>query len=146
MGNLIVTIGSVFIPLISDKLIIPFMYHPSRWGGIPWSEPGISASILSFFSNIMMLVILSTISGMMTTSRKCRKKDLKQSVKRSTWVVLGYIIGNIAAFFLPIIKAPILMATMWLPYAGYIAHGILVGLFVLLFGAMGNARLRMEIC
>ena len=146
MGNLIVTIGSIFIPLISDKLIIPFLYHPMRWGGIPWNEPGMSASFLSFSFNILMLITLATISGMMTTTRKCNKKNFYRSLKRSIWVVLGYIIGNMSAFFLPIIKAPMLIATMWLPYAGYLAHGVIVSIFVLLFGAMGNARLRIEIC
>jgi hypothetical protein len=146
MGNLIVTIGSIFVPLVSEKLLIPFIFHPLRYGGIPWSEPGITASILTWFLNIAMLIILSTISGMMSTTRECNKKDIMRSIKRSTWVILGYFIGNFVSFFLPIIKAPILLATMWLPYAGYIAHGSLVSIFVLLFGAMGNAKLRSEIC
>ncbi len=146
MGNLIVTIGSIFIPLISDKLIVPFVFHPLSWGGIPWSEPGISASILTTLTNILMLTSLSTISGLMTTSRKCDKRDLILSIKRSLWVLVGYFIGNMVAFFLPIIKAPILLATMWLPYAGYLAHGTLVSFFIMLFGAMGNAKLRSDIC
>jgi hypothetical protein len=47
---------------------------------------------------------------------------------------------------LPFLKAPLLAVGLWMPYAGWIIHGIMVSAFVLLFGATGNSILRQEVC
>ncbi len=146
MGNLIVTIGSIFVPLITDKVFIPYIYHPSRWGGVPWSEPGMFSGILKTILNISVIAILGTISGMMTTKKECNKTDVWLSLKRSTWPILGYLIGNIMITFLPILKAPLLMFFIWFPFASYLTHGFLVSLFVMFFGALGNGRIRLDLC
>ena len=147
MGNFIVTTGSVFIPLFTKLVTVPYFYHPHHWGGIPWEEPGgIGLNIVSFIFNVLTLAILATVSGMMTTERECRKYKVWKSMKRSIWAILGYIIGNIVIFMLPVVKAPLLAIFAWLPYAGYLVHGMMVSAFVMLFGALGNQVLRMQVC
>ena len=147
MGNLIVTSTSIVIPLITDKIIIPFVFYPTRWGSIPWKEPSMFVTgPLKFVINLVTLSLLAAVSGMMSTTKECNKKDFLLSWKRSIWVILGYLIGNMVVTLLPMIKAPILMAMMWMPYAGYIAHGMLVSLFIMFFGAMGNTKLRNDVC
>jgi len=147
MGNLIVTTASVGIPLFTQLIAVPFVFHPYRWGGMPWKEP--SQILVIFFGFILNLILLSmfgTLSGMMTTENACHKHSVWKSFKRSFWVILGYIIGNIVVFLLPMLSAPLLAVLMWLPYAGIIVRSLLTSIFILIFGAMGNTVLRNEVC
>lgn len=147
MGNIVVTTGSVFIPLFNKLFTIPFFYHPYRWGKIPWYEPNpYFMSLFQFFLNIIMIAFLATISGLMTTQRECRKHDLLKSFKNSLMPIFGYIVGNILVFMMPFLKAPLLSIFSWVPYSGYLVHGAMVAIFVLIFGAMGNATLRENVC
>lgn len=147
MGNILAAGASVFIPLINHVITVPYIFHPLRWGGIPWSEPnGLVIGIVTKLLNILMLMIAGTISGIMSTKRKCDRMDVYMAIKRSMWLILGYTIGNMVLAVAPFIKVPVLMFTIWLPYAGWIAHGLCVSAFVLLFGAMGNMKLRGEVC
>lgn len=147
MGNIITAVSSIGIPLFNHLVTIPYLLHPNRWGGIPWKTPHFMyLSVLKFIINTISLMIMGTLSGMMSTSKECRKTDLLLSIKKSLWVVLGYIIGSVVMTFLPFIKSPLLTLTVWMPYAGWIIHGICVSVFVLFFGAIGNSKLRKSIC
>lgn len=147
MGNLIVTVSSIFIPLFNKLVTVPYILHPYRWGGVPWTEPSqLFVMFLNFVFNLMLLSAVSTLSGMMTTEEDCRKHDIWVSFKRSTWVMLGYVIGSIVIFLAPIAKAPILAVSTWIPYAGLLVHNALVSLFVMLFGAIGNSVTRADVC
>lgn len=147
MGNLIVTGASVFVPLFNEIVTIPYLYSPLRWGGIPWSPPNsIYVNMTRIILNIIVLIILGTLSGLMTTERQCRRLDLWLSIKRSSWVLLGYFVGNVFLTLIPMIKAPLLALLIWLPYAGWIAHGLIVALFILFLGSFGNAYQRAETC
>jgi len=147
MGNIIAATSSIGIPLFNHLVTIPYIFHPQRWGGIPWKEPNfILLSLITMIFNVVCLMLIGTISGLMTTKQKCRKTNLLKSIKRSLWVAVGYIIGNMVMMLLPFIKSPLLVLSLWMPYAGWIIHGICVSLFVLLFGSIGNSKLRNEVC
>jgi len=147
MGNFISAGASIGVPLLTQLVTIPFLFHPHRWGGVPFKEPGwFMLSIVSIIINILTLMIIGTISGMMTTTKACRKIEVWRSIKRSMWVVAGYMFGNMIMWLLPFVKAPILPFMVMLPYGGWIVHGLFVSLSVLIFGAMGNTLLRAEVC
>ena len=147
MGNLVVTLASIPLPLITDKIIAPFIFHPERWGGIPYRPPGYFK--LTFFTgcvNIAILIALSMLSSATSAIRECDKVDWWISFKRSGWVVLGYLLGNLFAFTMPIIKSPMISVLMFLPYCGYWVNGLIVAPFILLMGALMNTRVRTDIC
>ena len=147
MGNIITASTSTIIPLFNHLVTVPYLMHPHRWGGVPWKEPGFFyVAIIGFLVNILSLMIMGTISGLMTTKKECRKTNISRSIKRSLWIVAGYLFGNGVLTFLPFIKAPLLIFLFWVPYAGWVVHGILVSMFILIFGAMGNSMLREEVC
>ena len=147
MGNAIATSSSIIVPLFNHLVTVPYLFHPQRWGGIPFKEPNVLfLGFIGFLANILSLMMLGTISGMMTTKKKCRKTNIMWTIKRSLWVVLGYYVGNLFLMVFPFVKAPLLIFTLWMPYAGWIVHGIFVGVFIMLFGAMGNSMLRNEVC
>src|SRR3989338_3040299 len=115
MGNLLMAGISIFVPLFNYLITVPLLYHPRIWGGVPWKPPNqVFMGVIREVLNVAMLIVLATISGVMTTERECHKHDKWHSMKRSSWVLLGYLIGNIFAMFVPIAKAPILALSTWL--------------------------------
>lgn len=147
MGNLLAATASIGVPLFTHTVTLPFLFHPLRWGGVPWAEPHwILLGLLTFILNVCTLMVLGTMSGLMTTKGMCNRTDVLRSIKRSLWVVLGYIIGNLFLFVFPFVKAPFLVFGLWLPYAGWLVHGFLVSIFILLTGSVGNTMLRSEVC
>jgi hypothetical protein len=147
MGNILASIGSIWVPLFTHLVTVPFIFHPLRWGGIPWGQPHwLLLGIVTFLCNAITLMGLGTISGLMTTKKECNRTNILRSIKQSLWLVLGFVIGNLIMFLLPFLKVPVLLLTLWLPYAGWIAHGICVFPAVLFCGALGNGMLRGAVC
>jgi hypothetical protein len=147
MGNLIAAGLSIGVPLTTHLVTVPYILHPTRWGGLPWSPPGaIKLSILTFISNMVLLIIIGTLSGTMSTKQRCRKYDVGKSMSKSIWIIIGFLVGNITLAFAPVIKAPLLSSTLWMPYAGWLSHGLIVAIFVMFFGAVGQRKLRNEVC
>jgi len=147
MGNLIVTLSSIFIPLINKTVSVPYLLDPNRWGGIPWQPPSeIYVATIEYILNIIILSLFATVSGVMNTERKCRKRSWWESFIKSLWVVLAYIIGNIVFYFMPLVKAPMLSTLGFLPFAGIIVNGLLVAIPIMLFGAIGNTVLINKVC
>ena len=146
MGNFIATCASIVLPLINHTVVLPFIFYPTRWG-IPWYTPnGFVIGAMAFAVVILELMALGTLSGMMNTVKKCGKIDVKQSTKRSLWLVMGYLLGNLILLFMPFLKAPLLIFCMGLPYAGWLVHGVMTAIPVMLFGAMGVTKLLKDVC
>lgn len=147
MGNLIASLGSIGVPLFHHLVTIPYLYHPRRWGGVPWVPPSlIQLAIVTVLLNIISMVILGTVSGIMTTKQKCQKSNLLKSMLNSVWVVAGLLIGNVFMSFFGAIKGPFLVWLNWMPYASWVVQGIMVSLLVMIFGSIGNTLLRKSVC
>lgn len=146
MGNFIATCATVVLPLFNYLVVLPFIFYPPRWG-IPWYTPnGFVISFIGLLVLLMELVLVGTLSGVMNTVRKCNRYDIKLSMKRSLWIIMGYILGNIILFTMPFLKTPFLVPAIGLPYAGWLVHGLLTAIPVMLFGATGVTRLLGEVC
>lgn len=147
MGNIIAAGASIGVPLLTTSVVVPYIFHPHRWGGVPWKEPNfIFLGLVSFIVNVIILMMLGTLSGLMTTKKECNRTNLGRSIKRSLWIVVGYIIGNILLALFPFIKVPLLPLVIWMPYAGWLVHGFLVSIPILFCGAIANGMLRNEVC
>ena len=147
MGNLIVATSSIFVPILTKTFTYPYIMHPYRWGGLPWEEPGIFAQgAVTKMLNFGTIMTLAAISNMMNSVKTCHKVDLWLSYRRSIFALIGYIVGQLVAYFVPMVKAPIVGFLTWLPYAGYIADGLITFPFILFFGSMGTAKIRSDIC
>lgn len=147
MGNLVVATGSMFIPIINYAYVVPYMLHPYRWGGIPWKEPNIFIlKGLNAILNVFGISLLGTLGGMMTTQEACGKDDPWLSFRKSYIPVLGYGIGSLLMTIFPVIKAPILSAIQWMPYASFITSGIINFCIILLLNAINHTELREQVC
>jgi hypothetical protein len=139
--------ASTFVPLFNHLVVMPYLYHPTRWGGIPWYEPSAMMSgFMHMLLNIIVLSLIGTFSSMMSTLGACNKSNLTISLKRSIWLVLGYLVGTSVISIMPFLKAPMLSIGNLFPYANWIVHGFLVSFFVLIFGAIGNKVARGNVC
>ena len=147
MGNLLATSASIFVPLFNHLVTMPYLYHPTRWGGLPWVEPSpFMSKFMHVALNIIVMSLIGMVSGMMSTLGSCNKYDIRLSLMRSLWLVLGYLVGTVFISFAPFLKAPLLSVSVMFPYANWIVHGLLVSVFVLVFGAIGNNVLRNDVC
>jgi hypothetical protein len=147
MGNLITAGTSIVIPFFVRSTVLPAIYDPYRWGGIPWSPPNIiTFTIVKIFFNLIILQAVAFLTGIMSTLANCDNYDAWIIYKNTYWPLLGFIIGNIVISGFPIIKATILPGVMWMPFAHYIVQGGLVAIFVLIFGAWGNTENINHIC
>lgn len=147
MGNTITGISSVIGPMLTETMIVPFVFHPYRWGGIPWEPPSdLVAGIVSLICNSVIISTVATLSGMMATERKCGKKSLKSSWLNSWWPVFGYMVAHTVLFMIPFLKVPLLAVFAWMPYANNFATSLTALPIVMLFGAVGNGWNRKSVC
>lgn len=147
MGNLLATLGTIGVPLFNHLVTIPFIYHPYRWGGVPWKPPGwFQLALVTFIANITLILLLGTLGGIMSTKQKCDKYDIWLSLKRSVWKLIGYFIGSAVLGVASSLKGPLLVWLSWLPYANWLVHGTMVALPILFLGALGTSILRDEVC
>jgi hypothetical protein len=146
MGNLIATGATIVLPLFNYLVVLPYIFYPPRWG-IPWYTPnGFVISFIGLLVILVELILIGTLSGVMNTLKKCNKINIKQSIKRSMWIIMGYIIGNIILLTMPFLKTPLLLAGLSVPYGGWWTHGIMTAIPVMYFGAMGITRLLADVC
>lgn len=146
-GPLLVSTSSIFTPFITDKMIIPYLFEPGRLGTIPWTEPSsLYTGFISFMIKLAVLVTLGTVSNTMGTLRQCKKTRLSASIKRSSWIVLGWIAGTTIITILPFIKIPLLALFFWLPYSDWFVHGFLVSIFVFISAVIGRGMTIRDVC
>jgi hypothetical protein len=126
---------------------MPFVYHPYNIGSVPWTPPnGFIYNIVSFFFTIILLLFFGTITSIMATLKHCNKYKIHKSLYYQRYMFFGFILANLILFIFPIIKAPLLVMLIWIPYADLIVHGIYISAFVTLFAYIANLRLKDSIC
>ena len=48
MGNFVTSVGSIFAPLLTTEVLIPFIYNPLRFNNIPFVAPSTIKYILLY--------------------------------------------------------------------------------------------------
>jgi hypothetical protein len=147
MGNLLASTISIGVPLFNHLVTIPYLYHPYRWGGIPWTPPGfLKLAIATLIANVALIMLIGTISGIMSTKQKCNKTDLKKSIINSLWLTFGFLLSNGLLSVFASLKGSALVWLAFMPYASWIVQGLMSFVVVLFFGALGNNMLRNSVC
>ena len=143
MGNLVAAVGSIGVPIVTDALIIPHLWHPSRFGSVPWSPPG---RLVYFALYIVVMVIVSVVGSSMSSLRECNEVDVWEGIRSSVWHVAGFIVGHAFMAANVPLKSMLLTVMSWLPYASHMTSGLITALFVLFFGKAGNEAVRLAVC
>ena len=143
MGNLIAAISSVPVALVSELIIVPHIWSPTRWGDIPWTPPPFWIGELV---SIILMIGISVVSGVMSSLQKCKRKNIMVSLRNSKWHVFGYIIGRIFALLAFPLKTIMLAGMTWVPFAKKVSEGLITAVFILFTGSIGNTLTRQTVC
>lgn len=145
MGNLLAALGSTLIPLMSEVLIVPTLFAPDP--SVPWVAPSwFTIRALTLVVEVILVIILSTFNGVMNSLRTCNRMELWESFKNSKWALTGYFLYAVFFLIFGMLKVPVQNYLSWLPYSRLLIDGLLYFPFSLIFGALGNIRLRNKVC
>lgn len=147
MGNFLATLGTIGVPLFNHLVTIPFIYHPYRWGGVPWKAPGwFQLALVTFIANITLIMLLATMGNIMSTKQSCDKQDIPLSAIYSLWKVAAFMLGSAILSVFVSLKGPLLVWLGWMPYSSWIVHGLMVAIPILLLGSLGTNALIRRVC
>jgi hypothetical protein len=146
-GPLMVSTASIFTPFVTEKIIVPFLFEPGRLGSIPWTDPSaFYLGSVGFLVKVAILVFFGVISNTMGSLRQCKKWRFAASLKRSLWILVGWLGGTTLLTILPFIKMPLLAVFFWLPYADWFVHGFVVSIFVFISAIIGRGMTIRDVC
>lgn len=148
MGNLITSFGSIWSPLITSELLIPFIYHPLVFASnIPFNNPSTLKYCLWYmFFNCLIVGILSIIGSIMSSKKECNNYSVYYSILGTRIPILMTILALTFINLMPLLKAPLLVFLGFLPYSKHIVTGIYLSVFVLFGGILGNNYVRRNVC
>lgn len=145
---LIPAILTLILPISIYKTVMPWVFRPDTFGGVPWSEPSlILQTIIYYFCLTVVVYFLGIVSSIMMSLQKCRKISWSTSAKYATfvisWLWLGVILIN--TLFLPFGKA-YLLSFLKIPYSIYFVDGLMLTPFVLLGTFMARSNTLYDVC
>ena len=148
MGNLVTASFSVWSPLLTSELFIPYIYHPLNFvSNIPFKSPSaLKYCMWYFFFNSLIVGVLSVIGSIMSSKKECDNYSIYYSILGARIPILMTIIGLTFIFLVPILKVPLLVLLGFLPYSKYIVDGLFLSVFVLFGGIVGNNYVRRKVC
>lgn len=147
LAHSITAIATIVSPLVTTEFIMPYIFHPYKFGGIPFKEP----STLLYLS-VYLLVIISiigsfaTIAGMMSTAKECHKVNPWDAFISAKWSMFFALIGLLTLYFIPFIKAPLLAIMSPIPFSNLLVTGIMLSFFVVFGHFIGTNYLLRDVC
>ncbi len=143
---ILLSIISIFTTIIVKDILLPYIFHPYRWGSIPWGVNPIILIICKLVLNILFIMGLGTFVGVMETTKSCKKYNIKQSFNYSKWYAITFTMTQIFLYLLPYHKLPLLIPGWWIPYSDHIVTGILCIIPLLITSFVVNGYLNEKIC
>lgn len=144
------TLSSMYIPFITKLTILPALYYPVTGDGSGfenWVPPSsVKLGVMNALINLLLIIAVGTVTGTMSTAGACNRRRVKQSLYHTIFPVAAFFGTRILLHFVPLVKAPVIAALSFLPYAGMITDALFTGFFTLFIGALGNAKLRRDVC
>lgn len=136
------------IPITIIKTLVPYIFRPDMYGGLPWYEPSIYNVLFVYYIGITTLIyIVVFIFCGLQTLNKCKKINYWVNAKNSFqiifWVIIGIILMN--TLLLPHIKS-ILLQSIPIPYSLQIVDGLLLSIIVLLGSSISGTKSINDVC
>ena len=147
LAHSITAIATIFAPLLTTEFIMPYIFHPYKFGYIPFEKPSTLLYLSVYLAVIVSIVgLFASISGMMVTAKECHKIELGSSMVEAKWAMLFAIIGLTVLFFIPFIKAPLLVIMSPIPFSNLLVTGIVLSFFVVFGHFIGHNYLLRDVC
>ncbi len=149
MGNILITLFSVFIPITIHTSIIPTLMRPDIFGGHPWSPPSMLSYVLLYYSIMYFILWLASfIANMYYSLVNCNKMNVAKSASFANYTPLvsfaGIFINN--SLLLPFLKSIVLSAVTAVPFSVHLVNGILTAPFVFIGTMFSQKLLNKEVC
>lgn len=149
-GNVLAFLTAIITPYLVRFNLLPYLYHPYRYGGIPFSAPSFfEYQSLYYIFILVILTIMYILSGFMAIYKTCNRPP-SQSYPIILYNITKFLIVMFVClfilFFMPLIKYPLLSTLIILPYANEIVNGIFWALFTLFGVTWANMDNVSRIC
>jgi uncharacterized protein YacL len=146
-GNMLVAALALFTPYLVRFQLLSYIYHPYRYGGIPFVPP----SFLEFQGMYYLFIILIIsgmylVSGYMATLKICNKSDYKTVLFNFRKLLFVLLMCVFVLVFLPVLKVPFLSHLIVLPYANEVVNGIFWSIFSFLGVCWANRDTVYLVC
>jgi hypothetical protein len=149
MGNILITLFSIFIPITIHTSIIPTLMRPDLFGGHPWSPPSMLTYVLLYYSLMYFILWLASFIGNMYYSLvNCNKMNAVKSAATANYTPMisfaGIFMNN--TLLLPFLKSIFLSAVTPVPYSHHFVNGILTAPFVFIGTMFSQKLLNKQVC
>ena len=140
-------IVTIFTPLLTKELLIPFLMHPFRLGGMPFKAPSpIGYMILYLIVSCSLVASAVMISASMSSTKKCGKISIKKAILSTKWTSFFLIFGFTILFLVPILKLPLLVLFAAVPYSNQLVNGLMLTPFVFMGHFIGSRIYMDQVC
>lgn len=149
-GNLLTIFMAFILPYITQFHLIPYFYHPYRYGGIPFTPPSFME-----YQGVYYFLILSILSGFYILSGFLNVYKFCPRPVNDSYPVILYnltkflfvlFICLFVLFFLPLFKYPLLSTLVIVPYANSLVNGIFWAIFTLIGVTWANIDNISQLC
>lgn len=149
-GNLLTIFMAFILPYIVRFHFIPYLYHPYRYGGIPFTPPSFME-----YQGIYYLTILGVLSGFYILSGFLNVYKFCQRPFNDSYPIILYnltkflfvlFICLFILFFLPLLKYPLLSTLIIVPYANDLVNGIIWSIFTMIGVTWANISTISQVC
>lgn len=148
-GNMIATLLALVTPYFVRNYILPHLYHPYRYGGIPFMPPGFFEFQLLYYIFIMgLLTCYYLMSAYLNIYKFCDKSPVESSPTifyNITKFLLVMLICFLILIFVPF-KLWVAAGLIFIPHANELINGIVWCLFTLFGVSWANIDNVLNIC
>lgn len=146
-GNLLVLIFTILAPYFSRQYFLPYLYHPYRYGGIPFTPPKfIEFQMVYYFGILMISAIVYFVSGYLNSLKLCQKTEYQKVIYNYPKVLLLQLVAIFVLLFIPIFKVYLLTFMIIFPYANELVNGLIIGVATFLGAVWANRSTVYQIC
>lgn len=146
-GNLIVALIGLFAPFISKMYIVPYIYHPYRYGSIPFLTPSYTERMSVYYLVVTgLLSIFYIFSGYMNSIKVCKTSDYSLVIYNFKKFALFLILCMLLLIIFPLVKIPLLTNFMMIPYANEFVNGIFWSMFAFIGAVWANIDTVHKLC
>jgi len=154
IDNLISFSGAFFSHLLAEQVLLPILWSPRRFYApliglrkYPWEPPGFVINFILVPILLYSIInITNAIAYQMYSLRKCKRNDLKKTLKFSKLASGFGMLGYLLVLMIPLLKVPIIMLKDKLPFAQNLIYGFSIALAGFVGYAMFKKTLLDDVC
>ena len=154
IDNLLAFTGAFFSHLLAEQVILPILWSPRRFyapllglRNFPWEPPGFVINTILLPILIYFIInIFNIVAYQMYTLRKCKRRNLKKTIRLATMASGSGIAGYALVFLIPVLKVPIIMIKDKVPFGQNLIYGFMIAIMSFVGYSMFKKTLLDKVC